>query len=89
MPTTKVDNRFRYPPDIWRAFLNACAETGQNYKVVLLQLATWYTVEKRLPESGHSSTGNTYYAPAPIPEQMPVRTSDAFINELLDNELFQ
>lgn len=83
MPTTTIVNRPRIPPEMWAAFLDTCAETGQNYKVVLLTLIGWYIMEQKLPPSG-----NIYNAPMEIPRQKPVKSADKFMEELLDEGLF-
>lgn len=84
MPKT-IDNRFRCPTELWRQFLDVCNTLEVDHKMVMISLLTYFVLEKRLP-SAPTGTGNTYYAPAPIPQIK--KTSDPYINELLSDELF-
>jgi hypothetical protein len=85
MPKTTLDNRFRCPPELWRQFLDVCNLLEVNHKQVMVALITYFVLEKRLPSS--QPTGNTYYAPVSIPE-IRQQTSDPYINELLNDDLF-
>ena len=84
MPSpTSVDNRVRIQPELWKRFLDKCANQGVPYKQVLESLVMLYLTEgfsQRPQQSGQEHL---------MPTEIPRAPSDnAIISELMSGDLF-
>lgn len=77
---TKCDNRVRVDPELWRLFLDKCAQSGVPYKVMMETLITLYILDK----IGAADQSREVY----VPTQIPQLAHDSLVDSLLDGGLF-
>ncbi len=76
---TKLDNRVRIHPELWKAFIDKCANEGLPYKQVLESLIALYLTGNMV------RTTQEHILPTPIPQ---LANDDALVNQLMSGDLF-
>lgn len=77
---TKLDNRIRIHPELWKAFVDKCANQGLPYKQVLESLIALY-----LSGGLNRPTTQEHILPTPIPQ---IANDDVLVNQLMSGDLF-